>query len=163
MQEARCNKSDGTIKDLDVAIILPHELLGELANRFPDCASRFFGASSEREQYWAAVEAAGEEWFQPHPLRRTCVGSHSGRCIPIRIWGDDAPMGKRGRNVRSVCWSSATNKSADMPSRFLIWALDPDVISVPDEEPLWSVVAWSINAMATGRYPLCGPDGNPFL
>jgi hypothetical protein len=164
MQKTRCKTSDGKFKQLDVAIIPPHELLGELSRVFPvDLARKLFGTPSEREQYWKAQEAAGEEWFQRHPLRHMCVGSSSGRCIPIRIWGDDAPMGKNGRSVRSSCWSSVTNKSADHASKFLIFALDPGVISIPDEEPLWSVVAWSINAMATGRYPLCGPDGKPFL
>ena len=164
MQKTRCKKPDGKFEELDVAIVLPHELLGELSRVFPvDVAWKLFGTPSEREQYWKAQEAAGEEWFQRHPLHQMCVGSSSGKCIPIRIWGDDAPMGKHGRCVRSACWSSVTNKSADHASKFLIWALDPKVISVPDEEPLWSVVAWSINAMATGRYPLCGPDGTPFL
>ena len=100
MQKTRCKKSDGTFAELDVAIILPHELLGDLSRGFP--TSKFFGAPSEREQYWKAQEAAGEEWFQRHPLHQMCVGSSQGTCIPIRIWGDDAPMGKHGRCVRSV-------------------------------------------------------------
>ena len=139
------------VEGVTVAVILPHEWFAELLLRWPRQAEKLLGSAHERGQFWAAMDTASEEWFDVHPLKQY-ARQFPHACMPIRVWGDDAPTGESrhaNRSIRTACWSAATTKSSSLTSRFLSWAIDPSIIK--DDQPLWATLAWSFNVMASGR------------
>ena len=80
-------------------------------------------------------------------------------CVPIRLWGDDAPVGKNGLAARCMSWSYAVVRLEAMWSKLGIYVMDPRYM-LPETEPMvHKVLAWSMNVLAGGVWPLLDHRG----
>ena len=75
-------------------------------------------------------------------------------CIPVRIWGDDAPLG-RSRSMMCVQFCSVMcSQVQTWMSRFLMMAITLDsVVQGATLEPLYDAIAWSFEVLASGFMP----------
>ena len=148
-------KSSGFLLELQVLVILPHELCSMLFG----CGAmwRLCGDPGDLANFWKHV--SGDLWFQDHPHQEAILAdpNHS---IPFRLWGDGACVNTT-RSLYCLTFSSVVClRLASMLSRFLITAV-PDGTYV-DLEPLWIVIAWSFEVLVAGTMPLCGHDCTAF-
>ena len=81
-----------------VNVLLPRELFAVLWRRFPEKAHlRFIGGDAVRI-LWRIAHEAEETWFMEHPLKSEVL-ERPDLHVPVRVWGDDAPVGKHGRSI----------------------------------------------------------------
>ena len=74
-------------------ILLPHELFADMMCTPGDRGyDHLLGKPGTLQEFWDLQR--DQDWFQAHPLRDTLGGQHD---IPIRLWGDDRPLGKKTR------------------------------------------------------------------
>ena len=107
------------------ALILPHEIFSDLWTHHPEQAmARTVGDHNMLLEFWRTNAQAAEEWYRLHPLRPV-VEQRPGTCVPIRLWGDDAPVGKHGRACRVMSWSSPIVRLPGMQSKMAIYVVDP--------------------------------------
>ena len=83
------------VKGLDV--VLPHELWAWLWLEYPSQAmTTFVGNTSDLVELWKMTLEHNPKKLEHHPAL-DLIKSKPESCIPIRVWGDDAPLGKRGK------------------------------------------------------------------
>ena len=65
--------------------------------------------------------------------------------IPIRVWGDDAPVGKHGRAIKTISWASAATRAVESFQHNWIqlsclsrWNLNSFML-LPGRSTLWRV------------------------
>eukprot|EP00969_Alexandrium_andersonii_P113230 5004348-Alexandrium_andersonii.AAC.1 len=91
-----------------IAVLLPHELFSELWTCYPElAASVLIGKPADLRDYWAMAASTHEDWLEGHPLRNSALARPL-LTIPVRLWGDDAPVGEQHRACRTMCWASCT-------------------------------------------------------
>jgi len=151
-----------TVKYKSQCMLLPHELFACL-NECPP--AQFHAALFPTGQ--SAADALSS-WWRLHSAKPWAVGHpvpdrERGRCIPIALYGDSAPVGKSGEKLTILTWSSTLADRDAWRTRFLItaipgkWALKGTTI-----EPIWTVVAWSLHVMQTGSWPRTDHQGRPW-
>ena len=146
---------NGTIARVN--IILPHELFGLLWWEHASIAEqRMIGPDLVRE-FWQIEADCDEPFFTHHPMRDEILADMSAY-MPIRVWGDDTPGGKHGRGIRTLSWASAATREEAMKSKHMVWCTDLKVTTLEVETKLFGVLAWSLDVLATGRYPFFGPS-----
>ena len=145
-------QTDGSIKNEEVAVLLPHELFAELANRHADhFVNKMQGRPGLVSKFWLAHRS--ERWMQDHPLRRE-VEEHPENFIPLRLWGDDSGINKKQtRGIRVLSWSSATCSLPSLQSKMAIYYLQVQKMLPATEHELHKVVAWSMNCLIMGFHP----------
>ena len=118
--------ASGKVCTQSAGMILPHEWFGGMLSSNADIFLKLLGGGpSLTQQWWDLAEEGQPEWWSSHPLRRQILSSPT-RYIPIRLWGDDAPIGKRSRrSVSAVTWTGcvASGQTADL-RHFLIYAAE---------------------------------------
>ena len=161
MVQTSCTTLDGTPGHCIVGVILPHELFAMILHY--EAAHLMFGGvhRSTQSEYWGMVERNGEDWWRRHPLREKVLRDPA-RALGVRLWGDDAPVGKKGRQIRVVSWAGVACKVSADVSKFPCYIIDPDIVGFDGEQRLLHVVQWSLTALATGIFPTHGPFGQPF-
>ena len=150
----------GKVRTTEAAMILPHEWFGAMMTANMDYMLKLLGGRpSEAQQWWDLAEEGRPQWWSSHPMRRKILDNKS-LYIPIRLWGDDAPLGKKcKRSVHAVAWTGCFG-SGDANSRhFLIFAAEAKKLTTEAEDKLWTVITWSMHHAAMGRYPSCDPNG----
>ena len=97
----------GKVKNTTAAMVLPHEWFGAMMTAEKDYMLKLLGGGpTETQQWWDLAEESCPQWWSSHPMRSKIL-QHKSLYIPIRLWGDDAPMGKKGkRSVLVVAWTS---------------------------------------------------------
>ena len=144
-----------------VLVLLPHELFAAIWDKnYEKASARFIGGYAVQD-VWRIAKNGEEAWFLEHPLKSAILGNPDLH-VPVRVWGDDAPVGKHGRAVRAVSWAPAAVRGEALQSKLLCWVIDPSVVSVISEKQLFNILAWSLDVLAAGRHPSCGPDGQPW-
>jgi hypothetical protein len=75
----------------------PHELFAEIS-RDADFFREVFEPRDPKDiiEFWHRM--AGENWFQAHPLR-WFVEQSPELAMPVVLYGDEAPIKKRGRRL----------------------------------------------------------------
>ena len=104
-----------------------------------------------------------EPWVRAHPSYQDICNKPE-LCIPMRIHGDDAPLGRsRGMMILQFC-SVMCAKVQTWLSRFLMVAVIlQHVVPGVTMEPLYDAIAWSFKVLASGFMPDCDHLGNEFL
>ena len=144
------NMVDGSTQT--VHLILPHELFGALWwEREHVAEQRLIGMDCVNE-FWQIAFDSNEPFYANHPMAAEIKASPNSH-IPIRLWGDDAPVGRHGRAIRTISWASAATRGEAMKSKHLVWITDPLLVPHEQEDPLFKVLAWSLDILATGKYP----------
>ena len=103
-----------------VNVLLPHELWAFVwLEQLHTARERFCGEPGALATFWAKTKDNDEEWLQAHPCK-SMIDSDPLRCVPIRLWGDDAPIGKHGRELRCMSWTSAVCSLESLASKIAI-------------------------------------------
>ena len=82
--------------------------------------------------------------------------------VPYLLHGDDAPMGKGGRSLRVLQWSSPATHNRRTLMKKLVLAMN--LCKMPfarhHEKTIDEVIAWSFTLATKGRWPTCDHLGN---
>eukprot|EP00969_Alexandrium_andersonii_P305053 13484267-Alexandrium_andersonii.AAC.1 len=80
--------------------------------------------------------------------------------IPVRLHGDEGPVGKHGRGLLVLSWNSLQCRSASTISRIVICGVPTEtMIGAATTHEIYEVIAWSFSCMLTGAYPACDHKG----
>ena len=138
-------------------ILLPHELFADMMCTPGDRGyDHLLGKAGTLQEFWDLQK--DQDWFQAHPLRDTLGGQHD---VPIRLWGDDRPLGKN-RELRTLTWTSAVCHGSAWETRFPIYFVETDYLHPTTEREVLRVVAWSLDALARGKHPAKDYNGRAF-
>lgn len=139
------------------SILLPHELFAEMMSSPGGHGyDHLLGSPGTLEEFWDLH--TDQDWFQAHPLRDTLGGQHD---VPIRLWGDDRPLGKN-RELRTLTWCSAVGSGSAWQTRFPIYFAQTSYLQPTTEREVLRIVAWSLEALALGKHPAVDYNGEPF-
>ena len=151
---------NGLVVEVLHPFLLPHEAFSMV---YDFDANKFRAAMGVRlcDQYWRQMAATGDDWYIAHPLRAR-IESARELAIPLRIFGDDAPVGKN-RGVRLFHTLSATSREPTINSRvpFTIIQEEKCVIGLTDAACM-QVLQWSLLAAASGVHPPLDHLGKPW-
>jgi hypothetical protein len=124
-------------------------------NKLPASERRFQrclrGSDADPEAFWQGMEG------QPIYTKNKDVISRE-RTIPIGLHGDGAPTNKV-ESLFTISWSSVTARGATKHTHFIYAAINKSQIGEGTLEELWDYLAWSFNALTTGRLPDCDWKG----
>ena len=99
----------------DVYMILPHEFVGAVhSTNYSLYRELFFGTYSARDvvDYWK--HALEQPQFLGNERVLDMVRGREEQCVPLRVHGDDVPVGKR----HSMIWAGFTACSPCLPPHF---------------------------------------------
>ena len=147
-------------KEVDVGMLLPHEIAHWIWRIAPDAFAELFSVD-RLEEFWRRTIIQNEEWFQNHPMRERIVGaSDRSKFLAIHFFGDDGTL-RKSRVMKTMTFFSAlgTRLSA-LHSRIPCYVL-PRHICLDDitESRLQECLVWSMEMWLTGRFPNFGPSG----
>ena len=140
-------------------VLYPHELwayLSQDAQRFDEV---FMPRDPEEVKiFWEQVK--DETWMAEHPLRFRVAESPM-TCIPILIYGDEAPMGKLGKRLlRMGLWYSPFRKPKNVDGNMASHMDDiSDPLTAAIHRQQLCAVAWSFTIATTNIWPGTSHDG----
>ena len=145
-----------------IAVLLPHEMWAFMWHEYPETArQRFLGGPDDLSTFWSKTMASdcNAEWLSCHPcIEMLHACPHL--MVPLRLWGDDAPMGKHGREVRVMSWCSCLCRLESMSAKIAMYMGNAEGFTRAAEDAVIRVGAWSLNLMATDVFPHCDWNGN---
>ena len=121
----------------------------------------FVGNTSDLVELWKMTLEHNPKKLEHHPAL-DLIKSKPESCIPIRVWGDDAPLGKRGRGIRAVSWSSASVVGESIRCKMPIFAIDNRHKNASTDDMLMEIAAWSFNVLLSGCHPATNHAGRPW-
>ena len=147
---------------VQIGFLLPHELFGILRERDRDLFHKVTGASN-REKYWVHMFHVNEQWLQEHPLRER-IQETPNRACGYRFFGDDTGLNKGSDRPCSI--SLVHYEGCELPT----WYSKLPTLVLPKHHEIDQVtmceceeiIAWSLNILATGKWPSHRHDGTPF-
>lgn len=142
---------------VSMPVLLPHEMFAAIAElQFEQSFLTRGGASQQVSAWWRAV--ANQEWVRFHPV----PPADRQRCLPVGLYGDDAPVNKV-ESVTIICWNSILGDRSSWQNRFLICAIPKRFrLKGVTLAPIWRVVAWSLQVMTSGCWPQTDWQGRPW-
>ena len=143
----------------EVALLLPHVLLGSLNENYPDVFEDIF-ALKGCLPFWKGVERSKDpRLVSPIALTKGKVDSPS-VTIPIFIHGDGCEFQTRD-SLMTWSWGSLLSQNPSLSSHLLLCSV-PKSCSLPKTwEPLNAWICWSFAALAKGMHPEVDPWGKP--
>jgi hypothetical protein len=132
--------------------ILPHELFGSIYATGLDIFHRLFtGGEQNLQEWWDHAAAVDDSWYQQHPaIHRT---QNPLLRVPYGIHGDDAGMAG-AEAVLAITWGAVAVYGPTLDTRLLFSVVKVNEMIKPDTlHEVYSVLKWSLNALAEGRYP----------
>jgi len=141
--------------------LLPHEVFATIYKHGPELFDELFiGGLANLRDWWREAERIGGTWFSQHPVIRNFPDPLSR--IPIGIHGDDA--GVHGQEqVLVLTWCSVAHQKPTLDSRIVFTMVKvADIVHPITLHTVYSVLTWSLEALATGQYPFRDHLGNLF-
>ena len=132
--------------------VLPHELFSRMfSERRPFFQEHVLGERSASEACWAALEKQkfvqeNEAWAE--------AKTAGFDLIPLGLHCDAGAF-NNNESLYVLTWNSLVGQGTTKQKRYVITVLKKSSL-MPDGSTLaemWKVVAWSLNALAKGRYP----------
>ena len=123
-----------------------------------DLFEHVFGSATQTSEWWANAEKAGGDWLRKHPVVAAVAPELR---IPLGIHGDDGGM--IGQDpVLVLSWNSVVAlKPADW-SRLLFTMLKVSSVGPNTMHTVYSVLTWSLTAVADGKFPAADHTGREF-
>ena len=150
----------GRLARMSTGVLLPHEVVGTLG-AYPDLFEYLMGSAKELFDFWKGTAETDREWMDAHP---TLNGAEDfEKILPVGIHGDDAGI-FQGDKYLVVSWNScAAEGRKTLDSRILIaCVLFNTLVEGVSLNQLYRVLVWSLDALATGKYPAKDHDGTKF-
>ena len=136
----------------------PHEVLSHLAV-YPELLEHLLlGAPGACGTFWE--HNTGDPWLETHPLHEQIMASPE-LAFPVGIHGDDASAFTHAK-VLVLTINSLTTKTQTIDNRILFTAVN--LIGCIDAtlREIYRVLVWSLNALASGHYPIADHNGKSF-
>ncbi|CAE7332802.1 unnamed protein product, partial [Symbiodinium sp. CCMP2592] len=108
--------------------------------------------------YWADQD---QQWCRDHPILSNA--SDWGDCVPLRLYGDGAEFTSSPfQKFEMFCLISPLSRSSTMDGRFLLSCLNMMYHSDESRWAILEVLSWSMESLASGRYPSTDAWGRLF-
>jgi hypothetical protein len=132
--------------------ILPHELFGSIYSAGLDIFHRLFtGGERNLQEWWERAAAIDDSWYRHHPVIRATPNPLLR--VPYGVHGDDAGMAG-AESVLVITWGSVAVYGPTLDTRLLFSVVKVNEMIKPDTlQECYSVLRWSLEALARGRYP----------
>ena len=147
-------RDDLGLETRDVGLLLPHEMWVAMYEFQHDAWVDIFGDQPKWSEFWSR-----SPWLQDHP------GHGVADAVPLRLHGDDAQhkKGLTGFAVMVLSWGSPLSCFASSIASLLLIMTVP-LLHLTEEtlDMLYSIVAWSFNIIAAGKWPDCHNNGRPW-
>ena len=154
--------------DFNLAFLLPHKLFSFLFEYMAPAfqSSVLGGDAGNVPKFWAAMKSHPFLTSRPDLQSRPDLG----KVVPIALHGDGvAYMQVRrtgGKSMDVLSWSSLLTKGPTKSSSFLIFVVVKNMVKewgMNQTWPrVWKVLCWSLEALATGKWPLKDWDNQDF-
>ena len=142
------------------AALLPHELFSVIHNHSTRLFHHLFtGSREELQGWWSAAAETGDAWYTNHPAIQNCADP--ARRVPIGIHGDDAGV-QGGEKILVLTWGSVVRAMPTLDSRLIFCMLKVSLCIAATFREVYLVLAWSLNALATGIFPDADHKGRVF-
>ncbi|CAL1130239.1 unnamed protein product [Cladocopium goreaui] len=143
-------------------VLLPHEILGTFYQfEAADLMMKLTGGPGALAEFWSHEQTT--EWFRNHPILRVTDPNF---VIPFRLFGDGAESSRKQKfeilTLVLPVVSHANRSSATMDTRILISCMSGTYCNHYSRTRILETIAWSFEALSTGKYPRCDPWGRPF-
>ena len=151
------------VRRVEMELLLPHELFSLSFHHDKKAFDEIFAIDEAHRTFWQKLEAVREPWFVAHPYRDKVLELGE-RATPMRVFGDKTGL-RKTRNVAIMHWSSqgAARNWDIRKTRCPIYAVPAHLLIKDLTEPaLQSAVAWSIEALQSGRFPCLNHLGKRF-
>ena len=135
------------VKDRSQEIVLPHELFAYLHEHSPAFFHHTFGTEEQLADFWRRQDPSR---FGRHPVLAHCDPS---RTVPLQLYGDNVAVCKTVNCLVMLFRSSASFR---LPALESLLPISSTVLKDVDRRSLaevFSVIRWSMNAMASGVFP----------
>ncbi|CAE7221914.1 unnamed protein product [Symbiodinium sp. CCMP2592] len=142
-----------TTRNMQLPVILPHLTVEYLLH-----TRKVVVCQADVEEYWRHLQGAKVQWALDHP------GAFS--CVPLGIYGDEGQISKSGDKVMVITFNFVLdNRAGDgVIHRFPIATLrEWCSLGMRSMHPLSQVMAWSFNALYTGKHPSVDFSGQDTL
>ena len=150
----------GRLARMSTGVLLPHELVGTLS-AYPELFEFLMGSAKELLDFWKGTAETDREWMDAHP---TLNGAEDfEKILPVGIHGDDAGI-FQGDKYLVLSWNScAAGVRMTLDNRMLFaCVLYNRLVEGVSLNQLYRVLVWSLDALATGKYPEKDHDGTEF-
>ena len=161
-----CNYADADdtkagIKATTHSAILPHELFHTLFTFAPQLFAHILsGSDADLQEWWDGARMVGDEWYHDHPVINA-QGDPLKR-IPFGIHGDDAGV-QGATQVLGITWGSLVRKLPTLDTRLAFTMVRTlDIVEGDTLDTIYSVFAWSLDALSQGEFPYNDHLGVPF-
>ena len=137
--------------------LLPHELFSAIKKSRPELfRTSILPVGTDLSAFWSSLRARRHPFVIHHPdLGDTSV------LVPLGVHGDAGPYNTHS-GVMAICWNRILGSGPTVSKRFVITCLDKKHYTVPAVmAKVWSIVAWSLNALQAGVEPQTDIDGRP--
>ncbi len=146
---------NGVMEEKQHPFLLPHEYFAKLYNEQRDFfGQHVLGGAGELEACWDML--AEHEFVRSNPYIH---GSDAYRkvAVPLGLHGDAGAMSKQN-SALVLTWNSLAGQGSSKQTRCLITVIRKDQMLSDGStlEAIWDVISWSLNALATGKYPSKG-------
>ena len=153
---------DGTVSVEMHPFILPHESFQALASERPDFfAKHVLGADGALRSCWQYL------WQQKDIQQNPCLQGAGplDTCVPLGLHVDAGAVSKQSKNSLYVfTWNSLVSQGSTKQTRHIITVIQKSQLAKDGSslEAIFSVVAWSLNALSSKRNPRFDHLGNEF-
>ena len=152
-------RKTGLVAIRQAKVLYPHELWAHVSQDSQRFNEVFMPTDPEELRvFWQTVK--DEVWMMEHPLRFQILASPMS-CVPILIYGDEAPMGKLGKRLlRMGLWYSPFRKPKNVDGNMASHMDDiSDALEVAIHRQQLSAIAWSFSVAVTNIWPFTSHDG----
>ncbi len=146
-------------KEVDHAVLLPHEVFGSIFAFAPELFERLFtGGAANLEEYWR--RSADTAWYRAHPVVKSTPDPR--QRVPIGLHGDDVGTHGSGK-LLVLTWGSVAVRLKTLDTRIVFCNVNTkDLIADVTLNAILAVLTWSVNTLSTGEYPSEDHNGKAF-
>ena len=144
------------------AALLPHEVFASLYSQSPALFEYLMsGGSNNLIDWWRNAQLCDSAWCSSHP--GVANQPDPAKRIPLGIHGDDAGMAGL-ESVLAITWESVSGAQASTLDTRIAFTMAKtrEVIDVVAMDEIYGVLAWSFEALTSGRFPSADHTGKLF-
>ena len=122
-------------------------------------AQHVLGQDSSREECWGLLRQ--QPFVANHPILKG-VRDVAQTFVPLGLHGDGGSVSKK-ESLYVLTWNSLVGQGASKQTRFVIAVVKKSEMCLDGStlDGIWKAVAWSLNALADGRWPKWDWEGRP--
>ena len=166
----RLQSGEGKHEDVKLQFLLPHKFFAALYHSTPEAfkTSVLGGDAGKVAKFWRDMQNHPNVLARPHLSPQS--GTNLSKVVPIAIHGDGVAYMKVGRaggkSLEVLSWSSLLTQGPTKTNSFLMFLVCKHVVKdygvFQTWARAWKVLIWSLQALASGTWPLTDWDKKEF-